>query len=222
MRQVTARITTGEMAIGDHIIVKDDCAGAGYARRVLAMPQVEAAALEVARGGVIKYGLGFERCDVAVVTNIEADHIGELGVESLDDLAVIKKIVADSADVALVLNGDDSRCLKMASSDEDRSVVLFSLVSENPAVLLHVAKGGAAFLLKRKGGEQWICRAEGNSLADIIKVNDLPITHKGLARYNIQNAMAAMAAAEQLGLAMSDITAAARDLNQARRAITDG
>jgi cyanophycin synthetase len=74
----------------------------------------------------------------------------------------------------------------------------------------HVAKGGAAFFLKRKGEEQWICRAEGDGIADIIKVNDLPITHKGMAKHNIQNAMAAMAAAEQLGLALKDITAAVR------------
>lgn len=208
--RVTARTTTDEMAIDNHIIVKDDCAGAGFARRVLAMPQVEAAALEVARGGLIKYGLGFARCDVAVVTNIEADHIGELGVESLDELAEVKKIVADSADAAVVLNGDDPRCLKMVSSGESRNVVLFSLESENPAVLSHVAKGGAAFFLRRKGEEEWICRAEGDSLADIITVNDLPITHRGMARHNIQNAMAAMAAAEQLGLALPEITAAAR------------
>lgn len=207
---VTARVTTDEMAIGNHIIIKDDCAGAGYARRVLAMPQVEAAALEVARGGLIKYGLGFERCDVAVVTNIEADHIGELGVESLDELAEVKKIVADSADGALVLNGDDPRCLKMASSDENRSVVLFSMMDENPAVLSHAATGGAAFFLKRKGKEQWICRAEGDGFAEIINVDELPITHKGLARHNIQNAMAAIAAAQQLGLVLNDITTAAR------------
>jgi cyanophycin synthetase len=164
----------------------------------------------VARGGLIKYGLGFERCDVAVVTNIEWDHIGELGIESLDELAGIKKIVADSADRALVLNGDDPRCLGMASSDENRTVVLFSLTGENPQVLSHIANGGAAFFLKRRGEEQWICRAEAAGLADIIKVDELPVTHKGMARHNIQNAMAAMAAAEQLGLDMKDILAAAR------------
>lgn len=208
--RVTARTTTDEMAIGDHIILKDDCAGAGFARQVLAMPHVEAAALEMAWGGVIKYGLGFERCDVAVITNIEEDHIGELGVASVEELAGIKKIVADSADGALVLNGDDRRCLNMVSSNENRKVALFSLASKNTAVHSHVAKGGVAFFLKRKGGEQWICRAEGDSVADIIKVNDLPITHKGMARHNIKNAMAAMAAAEQLGLALKDITAAVR------------
>ncbi len=207
---VTARTTTDEMAIGDHIILKDDCAGAGFARRVLAIPHVEAAALEVARGGLIKYGLGFERCDVAVVTNIEADHIGELGVESLDELADVKRIVADSADGAVVLNGDDPRCLGMAASDKNRSVVLFSMKDNNPEVLSHAAKGGTAFFLTRKGEEQWICRAEGDGLAEIINVNELPITHNGMARHNIQNAMAAIAAAELLGLALADITAAVR------------
>jgi cyanophycin synthetase len=208
---VTARITTDEMAIGNHIIVKDDCAGPGPARRVLAMPHVEAAALEVARGGLLKHGLGFERCDVAVVTNIQSDHIGELGVDSLDELVGIKKIVADSADAAVVLNGDDKRCLAMANSAKDRKAVLFSLKADNPEVLSHAASGGTAFFPEWKGGEQWICRAEADSRADIIKVDELPITHKGLARHNIQNAMAAIAAAEQLGLALKDITAAARE-----------
>lgn len=207
---VTARTTTDETAVADHIIVKDDCAGAGFARRVLAMPHVEAAALEVARGGLIKYGLGFERCDVAVITNIQSDHIGELGVGSLDELAEIKKIVADSADVAVVLNGDDHRCLRMAPSDKKRRTVLFSMTTENPEVLSHVKKGGAAFYLGRKKDEQWICRAEADRLTEIVNVNELPMTHKGLARHNIQNAMAAIAAAEQLGLALKDITAAVR------------
>lgn len=207
---VTARTTTDEMAIADHIIIRDDCAGAGFARQVLAMPHVEAAALEVARGGLIKYGLGFERCDVAVVTNIEWDHIGELGINSLDELADVKKIVADSADAAIVLNGDDPRCLKMAASGNNRRVVLFSMKTDNPEVLSHVAKGGAAFFLKRKGEEQWICRAEADGITEIINVDELPLTHKGLARHNIQNAMAAIAATEQLGLTLKDITAAAR------------
>jgi cyanophycin synthetase len=78
-------------------------------------------------------------------------------------------------------------------------------------VLSHAASGGTAFFPEWKGGEQWICRAEADSRADIIKVDELPITHKGLARHNIQNAMAAIAAAEQLGLALKDITAAARE-----------
>jgi cyanophycin synthetase len=225
---ITARTTTDEMAVGDHIILKDDCAGAGFARQVLAMPHVEAAALEVARGGVIKYGLGFERCDVAVVTNIEADHIGELGVESQDELADVKKIVSDSADGAVVLNGDDPRCLKMAPSDKNRSVVLFSMKDNNPEVLSHIVNGGAAFFLKRKGEEQWICRAEGNGLAEIINVDELPITHKGMARHNIQNAMAAIAAAEQLGPALADITTAVRgfesnpSFNYGRLSFIDG
>lgn len=95
---VTGVTTTDDVLVDGSVIKYGDSAGAGAARRVLAVPTMEAAVLETARGGLIKFGLGFDRCSVAVVTNIEADHLGELGVETLEDLARVKLIVPLSAE----------------------------------------------------------------------------------------------------------------------------
>ncbi len=198
---VTGRATTGELAIDDRIVDKADSAGPRSARHILSQPIVEVAVLETARGAIIKYGLGYERCDVAVVLNIGADHIDELGIRSLDELASVKQLVATSADRAVVLNADDPRCLAMAKACTAEKIVLFSTSPANPAIDDHLARGGIAYNLGLDDeGREVIVRSSPEGREVLVAVASLPITCAGFARHNVQNAVAALAAADQIGL----------------------
>ncbi len=206
----TGRATTEEVAIGKRIIEHGDSAGPDGARHILSQVDVEAAVLETARGGLIKYGLGYDTCDVAVVLNVEADHLGELGIETLNELAAVKRVVADSASHAVILNGDDPRCLAMAKGCKARHVILFSLQEQNPAVQQHLAKGGVAYCLQTVNGKPTIVKSTSEGCESIIAVDLLPMTHGGKARHNVQNAMAAIAAAGQMGFERQQIVVAAQ------------
>ncbi len=206
---VTGRATTGELAIDDRIVEREDSAGPRAAHHILSLPIVEAAVLETARGAVIKYGLGFERCDVAVVLNIEADHIGELGISNVDELARVKQLVAASADDAVVLNADDPRCLAMAQACTAKRIILFSTAQASGAVADHVSRGGVAYHLGCEDGREVIVRSSPAGPEILVAIASLPITAGGAARHNAQNAVAALAAADQLGLERAEICAAA-------------
>lgn len=207
---VTGVTTTDDTVVGGKVIQRGDCAGAGFARRVLSVPTVEAAVLETARGGLIKFGLGFDRCAVAVVTNIAADHLGELGVETLEDLARVKLTVPLSAE-RVVLNADNSQCLAMRSALAGKTIVLFSASPDNPAVQEHLRGGGTAYVLGAARPGQSILRLEGEGSTALIAVADIPITFNGSARHNAENALAAFAAVHCLGIPDTTASEAARE-----------
>ena len=209
---LTGVTTTEEVMVDGKIIERGDCAGAGSARQVLAVPTLEAAVLETARGGIIKYGLGFDRCIVAVVTNVDADHLGQYGVDTLEDLARVKLTVPLYADSA-VLNADNSYCLAMRRSLEGKNIVLFSASADNSAIQEHVVSGGTAYVLSTTGNEDSIVRLEAERSTVLLPVTDLPITFNGSARYNIENAMAAMAAVHCLGIDDRTVYAGARSFH---------
>jgi cyanophycin synthetase len=213
----TGRATTGELAIGDRIVERGDHAGLRAARHILSLPIVEAAALETARGGIIKYGLGFERCDVAVVLNVEADHIDELGIRNLDELARVKQLVALSADRAVVLNADDPRCLAMAPACTAERRVLFSMSGPGQTIDAHVAQGTVVYHLNDEDGGEVIVRSSREGRETLAAVAALPVTAGGNARHNVQNAIAALAAADQIGLERADILASALSFGREAR-----
>lgn len=206
---VTGVTTTDDTVVDGRVIKYGDCAGAGSARRVLSIPTVEAAVLETARGGLIKFGLGFDRCSVAVVTNIEADHLGELGVETLEDLARVKLIVPQSAE-QVVLNADNGHCLDMRGALEGKRIVLFSTDSQNPAVQDHLRCGETAYVLGANDGVETIFRLEGDRETALLPVAEIPITFGGSARHNVENALAALAALHCLGMTDEKACASAR------------
>ncbi|MCL6451939.1 MAG: cyanophycin synthetase [Acetobacteraceae bacterium] len=194
---VGASTTDGVYLRGERV-VEGDQAGWEGARRVLEDPEVEAAVLEVARGGLLRSGLAFDRCDVGVALNVAPDHLGQSGVEDLDDLAWVKSLVVEAvaAEGAAVLNADDPRVAAMAARTRARPV-FFSLNPENPVVLEHLGRGGTAFTLSREGnlvalGPQapWV----------LIAADAVPLSFGGRCRENLQNALAAAAAALALGI----------------------
>jgi UDP-N-acetylmuramyl tripeptide synthase len=178
--------------VGAHAICRGDYAGPDGARRVLRHPEVEAAILETARGGILRRGLAMQRADVAVVTNISADHLGEYGVEDAHDLAVTKLVVAHAvrARGTLVLNADDP--ILMAAVGALAAAVtarhaLFAQSFDHPALATARLRGGATCGLR--GADIWL--SEGGVEERLGTIAAMPLCFGGAAPYNIANISAA-------------------------------
>ncbi|MFD2435833.1 cyanophycin synthetase [Modicisalibacter luteus] len=193
---------TGAIEIDNHTILRGDYSGPQAAATVLREPTVEYAVLEVARGGIMRRGLGFDECQVGVLLNIASDHLGENDIRTLDELARCKSVVIDAVrqEGTAVLNADDPRVL--ASREWARGdVIYFSLNPDSQPVRQHVHHHGVAFTVH----DGAIVMRQGHVEATVIPVVDAPITFEGHARFNIANALAASAAAYALGLSIADI-----------------
>jgi cyanophycin synthetase len=212
--KVPGSTSTDGVQIGDGSLEEGDFSGPGGARLVLRNQEVETAILETARGGILRRGIAIERAAVAVVTNVAEDHLGEFGVGSLQDLAEAKLLVAKAVagDGHLVLNADDP-VLVEASSRVRVPVIWFSLDGPTRLVESHTESGGSAVILE----ENYIVLVVGNRRTQIIRLADAPVTFGGTARYNVANAMAAVAAATALHIETSPITAALRSFGRDAR-----
>ncbi|MCR4397587.1 MAG: cyanophycin synthetase [Firmicutes bacterium] len=199
---VTGVTTTDGVFVGGSRILSGDTTGPRSARAVLQDPHVQCAVLETARGGIVKWGLGFDRCDVGVLTNISDDHIGQDGIESLDELARVKSVVLDAIDPGgwAVLNADDPISLSMMERCRC-NIILFSMSGENLLVKRHTVAGGAAVVLK-KG---LVTLTKGGSEQRILQARCIPASLRGRARFNIENALAATAACIALGVPTATI-----------------
>lgn len=193
---------TGAIEIDNHVILRGDYSGPQAAEIVLREPTVECAVLEVARGGIMRRGLGFDECDVGVLLNIASDHLGEHDLHTLDELARCKTVVIDAVGPGgtAVLNADDPRVLagrEWARGD----IIFFTLDPDSRPVRQHVDAQGVAFTVNNGS----IVMRQGQVEAEVIPVGSVPITFEGHARFNVANALAASAAAYALGLAIADI-----------------
>lgn len=193
-----------------------DCSGPKSARNVLLHPDVDAAVFETARGGVLREGLAFDRCDVAVVTNIGiGDHLGLGFIHTVDDLATVKRVVVQNVSPTgtAVLNAADPYVSKMAVACQG-TVTFFALDCHHPVMATHRAKGQRVVFLEGKE----IVAAEKNS-EHRIALKDIPITRNGTIGFQIENVMAAIGAAWGLGIAWEIImTGAATFVNDAATA----
>ncbi|MED5617681.1 cyanophycin synthetase [Ideonella sp. BN130291] len=194
--------TTEGVYFGGRRTMEGDCTGYWSARSVLCNPQVEAAVLESARGGILKRGLAFDECDVAIVLNVSDDHIGQDGIETVDDLARVKAVVADTASRAVVLNAEDRRCVAMAPRLRSHvEVIYFAEDPQHPAVQRHLQAGGKAIVLD---GDMIVVQRLRWAMP-IVDVRSLPFTLHGRARHNVQNALAAVGALVALDESPTDI-----------------
>jgi cyanophycin synthetase len=202
--------TTDGIYVGGKLIVKGDTTGPASARTVLSDPAVEVAVLETARGGIVRRGLGYDWSDVGVLTNVGPDHIGQDGIETVEDIVHIKALVAERVrrGGTLVLNADDERLARLTERrrvrEPEKKVVYFSLDGSNPLVASHLEAGGTAYYLK----DGWIVEAAGNVAHLFIRVNDVPVTMDGAAEFQVANLMAAAAAARAYGLSRSQFASA--------------
>jgi cyanophycin synthetase len=201
----TTGITTTEaIYVNSRVVQTGDCTGYWSARSVLTNPMVDVAILETARGGMLKRGLAFDACDVAVVTNIQDDHLGQHGIETLEDLARVKGLVANHAGKAMILNAEDSLTVEMATKNEKGAEVLyFALDPGNPVMTKHLEANGRAVYLRRN----MIMLASGYHHTPLLEVERIPATLKGRARHNIANACAAIAALWAAGYSNEQIIA---------------
>ncbi len=189
---------TDGIYLGGRRIDTDDCAGPQSARLVLLNPQVEAAVLETARGGILREGLAFDLCDLAVVTNIgEGDHIGIGGVETLERLAAVKQTVVRAVAPwgTAVLNAADPLVAPMAK--HCRGTVLFFAQDEANPVLARHRRGGGRVAFARGST---LVLAEGASEVIGIPLAEVPLTHGGRIRFQVENVLACAGGLWALGL----------------------
>jgi len=180
--------TTDGVYIQNQLMVSGDCTGPVSAEFVLRDPTVNFAVLECARGGILRAGLGFHHCDVAVVTNVAEDHLGLQGIDTIEKLAKVKAVATQTVlpNGYVVLNADDDLVFAMGK-DLVCKIALFSMHENNAKIKEHCGKGGLAavyengFVSILKGG--WKIRIE--------KVTNIPLTFSGKAEFNIANVLAA-------------------------------
>ncbi|HET7685091.1 MAG TPA: Mur ligase family protein [Candidatus Limnocylindria bacterium] len=198
--------------VDGQLVEAGDWTGFGGAGRILAEPGLDVAVLETARGGILLRGIGYERNDVSVVTNVSADHLGLNGIDTLDELAETKASVVriTRRDGWAVLNADDPRVWKMRRETKARPYAV-TLDPASPAIEEALDRAGRAALLE----DGWlVLRGAGRRPARLARAADLPVTFAGLSRYNIANALAAAAAADALGLSRARIVAGLRSFSQ--------
>lgn len=194
--------STDGVYIDQKLWVQGDMTGPESAKTVLRHPDVQVAVLETARGGILRAGLGYDYADVAVITNVSNDHLGQYGIESLEDIAHVKSLVAEVVrpHSYVVLNADDPYVLQMAQRTKGR-VIFFSTEKDNIHVCKHLGLGGTAVFVRR--GVMLLCH--GSKSFRICSVKQIPATWEGKAKHNIQNALAAIAAGWALGLSAATI-----------------
>lgn len=196
-RKVGMTCTDG-IYIDDRRVDKGDCSGPQSARSVLMNPSVDIAVLETARGGILRAGLGFDLCDVAVVTNIgEGDHLGLSDILTLEKLAQVKRCIVEAVrpDGYAVLNAEDPLVAAMAEKCPGK-VTFFATQSDHEVVAQHRAAGGRAVLAR--DGQIVLC--EGAAETILTSLDQVPLTHGGRIGFQVENTLAAVAAAWCLGL----------------------
>jgi cyanophycin synthetase len=199
--------TTDGVTINGQAIVDGDLAGVSGASIVLCDPTVSAAVLETARGGVIKRGIYVDRCDVAALLNVDREQIEIDGIETLKDMARLKRKVLDTAGGAVVLNAQDAYCLQISRHFPVERTILFSLDSTKPDVQNHVATGGIVVTLVYLNGQETIVIRGPRVEIPILPVDSIPATRGGIVRFNVANALASVALAYGMKVSVETIAA---------------
>jgi cyanophycin synthetase len=196
--------TTDGVYIDGRLTVEGDMTGPVSARMVLRDPSIDVAVLETARGGLLRRGMGYRRCNVGAVLNVAADHLGLRGIETLEDLARVKRIVVEAAKDTAVLNADDELCLRMADHAEADHLCYVTMNSAHPLVKEHIKSGGRAVVLEEGAGGQMITLYDNVAHMPLLWTHLIPATMEGRAMHNVQNAMFAAAISYSMGVKLED------------------
>ncbi len=201
--------TTSGVYIGDRLVRVADASGPKSARMVLTNPAVEAAVLETARGGILREGLGFDRCDVGCVLNVTEDHLGIRGINCVEDLADVKSVVVEAVSRRgwSVLNADDPLTRSMARHARGR-LCWFAMSGKDAFIDAHVLDGGMAVVREEEDGRDHIVLYRDGARQLVVDPCDIPATQKGAAAFNTENALAATAMAAALDIEPAAIAAA--------------
>jgi cyanophycin synthetase len=203
--------STDGIVVDGRMIRRGDMSGPKSARMILQNPTVDTAVFEVARGGILREGLGFDRADVAVVTNITADHMGLGGITTLKQLSDVKGVIVDAVPRTgtAVLNADDPYVARLGGNSRG-SVIYFSMETDKgepgfDRVDGHAGRGGAAFVIRHTPEGDQIVLRHGPRTMPVLYTHLVPATFGGRARMNVSNALAAAAAAWASGAHLHDI-----------------
>ena len=181
--------TSDGVYIQNQMMMKGDCTGPVSSQFVLKDPTVDFAVLECARGGILKNGLAFHNCDVAIVTNISADHIGLGGIDSMEQMAKVKAVVPETVfkHGYAILNADDDLVFAMQKG-LSCNIALFSMDENNKRIIEHTKKGGYAAVFENG----YITIMKGTWKIRVIRVAEVPITYGGKALHNVMNCLPAV------------------------------
>ena len=185
--------------------MQGDCTGPASAEFVLKDPTVNFAVLECARGGLLRAGLGFKNCDIAIVTNVAADHLGLKGIHTVEQLAKVKAVIPETVlpDGYAILNADDDLVYDMRR-DIDCNLALFSMDENNPRIQALQRKGGITAVYEN--GYVTLCK--GAWKMRVMKAENIPLTYGGRATFMIQNVLPTLIAAHISGMSIEDTKAA--------------
>ena len=197
--------TTDGVYIDGQRTVQGDMTGPVAARMVLADPQIDIAVLETARGGLLRAGMGVQEVNVGAVLNVQSDHLGLKGIDTLEQLAEIKRVVVEVATDCAVLNADDPLVLKMSGYTEARNICYVTLNPQHSLVREHVRAGGRACSLEAGVNGQMITLYDRGSHIPLVWTHLIPATLEGRATHNVQNAMFAASMAFSLGIKLDAI-----------------
>lgn len=194
--------TTDGIYIQNRLMQRGDCTGPISAEFVLKDPTVDFAVLETARGGILRAGLGFHKCDIGIVTNIAADHLGLQDINNLDDLARVKSVVPEAvmAGGTAILNADDDLVFNMRKNLKC-NIALFSMDENNPRIIEHINAGGLACIAEN--GYITICK--GTWKIRVEKIVNIPLTIRGKAIFMIQNILPTVLAGFMRGFKIEDM-----------------
>lgn len=203
--RVVGQTSTDAVYIDGTVTVKGDMTGPVAARMVLRDPTVDVAVIETARGGIVRAGLGYDFCDVGAVLNVTSDHLGLGGVETVAQLAEVKRLVVEVAKDTAVLSADNAETLKMAAHTPARHICWVTMDPDNPLVREHIRLGKRAAVLERGvNGEQLVIYDNGAQIP-LIWTHLVPATLEGKALHNVENALFTAAMAFALGLTLDQI-----------------
>lgn len=202
---VVGQTSTDAVYIDGNVTVKGDMTGPKSAQMVLRDPLIDMAVIETARGGIVRAGLGYDYCDVGAVLNVTSDHLGLGGVDTVQGLADVKRLVVEVARDTAVLNADNEYTLKMAATVTAPNICWVTRNPEHPLVREHIRLGKRAVVLEQGLNGDQIAIYDNGAQIPLIWTHLIPATVEGKALHNVENAMFTAAMAFSLGLSLDQI-----------------
>lgn len=197
--------STDGVYVDGKLSVKGDMTGPTSAQIVLRDPSVDFAVMETARGGLLRSGLGYERSDVSACLNVTSDHLGLGGIDTVEQLAVVKRVVVEAATGTAVLNADDIHCLRMADFADADCICYVTMNSDHALVKEHIQAGGRAVVLEKGMNGDMITIYDKGTHMPVLWSHLIPATMEGKAMHNVQNAMFAAGMAYSFDVDLDNI-----------------
>jgi len=205
--------STDGVYIDGRLSVSGDMTGPASAKMVLRDPEVDAAVRETARGGLLRAGMGYRKSNVSACLNVSADHLGLRGIDTVEALAEVKRIVVEVAQDVAVLNADDVNCLKMADYCNAERICYITMNHAHPLVKEHIRANGMAVVLEEGMNGHMITLYDKGQHIPLLWTHLIPATMEGRAMHNVQNAMFAAALAHSMDVNLENVRHGLRTFN---------